>query len=917
MKRSLVMACLLLIAAAATASPAKAAFGVSEAQLFFHESDGSDTTQAGSHPYEMVNELFFNTVEDPGVGFKVPDGNSKGLRISFPAGFAGNPTAAPYCSSADFLAEVCPPSSQIGTGQVFSGGEGAPAQVYVYNLQPAPGMVAKIGFKALTVPIAVALHVNPEPPFNLVASLENIPEVTYFYGSILHIWGTPAAPSHDAERGCGSGCSLHLPEKPFLLMPRSCTAALQSLFEVSSWEQPDSWLRSPASAAGTTGCGSLAFGPRVAAEPSSHASSSATGLTVEVGVADEGINSPNGIAQSDIQKAEITFPEGVSANPAVANGLVACSPEQFRAQRLGGVSCPGASKIGTVEATTPLLEGKLLKGSLFVAEPFRNRFGTLIGLYATLEEPEMGILLKLEGKAEPDPRTGQLKGTFDELPQYPVSHFTLRFREGARAPLVTPARCGSYETQALLTPWANPATPYRATAHFTISSGPGGGPCSSSPPFEPQFEAGTASNQGSSYSPFYMRIARNDGEQELTRINAVLPPGLSGNISGIAKCSDAALAKAAASSGAAELAEPSCPESSQIGRVLIGVGAGGDLTYVPGKVYLAGPFGGDPLSVAVITPGIAGPFDIGTVVTREALTVNPETAEVQIDGSHSEPIPRILKGIPLQVREVRVYLDRSKFTFNSTSCEPNQVQATLLGSGADPLSPSDDSVVGRGARYQAAGCASLGFKPKLSLEFKGGTKRTQYPGLRSVLTYPYPSGPGYANIARASVLLPKTTFIDQGHVNSPCTRVQFNQNACPKKSILGTARAVTPILDEPLEGPVYFRSNGGERLLPDIVADLKGQFEIVLVGQVHSVVHGETGRIKTTFATVPDAPVTKFTLNLKGGKEGLLVNSASLCRTDQQANINFAGQNGKSYSFSTKIRNSCKKQSSHGGRPKR
>jgi hypothetical protein len=347
-----------------------------------------------------------------------------------------------------------------------------------------------------------------------------------------------------------------------------------------------------------------------------------------------------------------------------------------------------------------------------------------------------------------------------------------------------------------------------------------------------------------------------------------------------------------------EAALPSCPAGSKIGTLLGGAGVGPELTWVPGSLYLAGPFGGAPLSVVAITPAIAGPFDAGTVVVREGLDVDPESAEVKIDGSASE-IPQILRGIPLRLRDLRLSTDRPDFTQNPTSCEPRQTRATLSApaAGAERTSP-----------YQASGCAALKFAPSLKISLKGGTRRTQHPELRSVLR----PRAGDANIARASILLPPTLFIDNAHISNPCTRVQFDASNCPKGSVLGHARAFTPILDEPLEGPVYFRSNGGDRELPDVVADLHGLFHIVAVGWVDSA--GE--RIRTRFQNVPDAPITKFVLNLKGGKTGLLQNSADLCTKKRYVDIALSGQNGRRSESRQALRSSCggKKGKKRGGR---
>ncbi|HWO47145.1 MAG TPA: hypothetical protein VNM41_03710, partial [Solirubrobacterales bacterium] len=371
-----------------------------------------------------------------------------------------------------------------------------------------------------------------------------------------------------------------------------------------------------------------------------------------------------------------------------------------------------------------------------------------------------------------------------------------------------------------------------ANPTFTISTGPGGGACLGAPPFNPGFSAGTQSSAANSYSPLSMRITRSDGEADITRLDATLPPGLVAKIAGVARCSDADLAAAEAKSGSAELASPSCPASSQIGRIEAGAGTGSELVYVGGRAYLAGPYNGSQLSVAVITPAVAGPFDLGTVVIRQGLRLNPISGRAEIDGSGPESqIPTILEGVPLHLRDLRVFVDRPDFTLNATNCNPLATQATLW-SGASAFGATD--------RYQASNCGALGYKPKLTLKLLGATKRGKFPSVRSTLI----PRQGDANTASAVVTMPPSVQIENAHINNPCTRVQFDAGACPPKSILGNARAYSPLLDQPLEGPVYFRSNGGERELPDLVADLNGTFRIILVGFIDS----SGKRLRTTFA---------------------------------------------------------------------
>jgi hypothetical protein len=383
-----------------------------------------------------------------------------------------------------------------------------------------------------------------------------------------------------------------------------------------------------------------------------------------------------------------------------------------------------------------------------------------------------------------------------------------------------------------------------------------------------------------------LKLSREDGTQPIAAVDTMLPPGLTGKLAGLTYCPEGALAAAAARSGSAERQSPSCPASSEVGSVTVGAGAGPAPYYTSGRAYLAGPYKGAPLSLAIVTPAAAGPYDLGTVVVRAALNVDPETARIH---AISDPIPQILQGIPLDVRSIVLRMDRPNFTLNPTSCDPMELTGTAtspFGSAAVLKSP-----------FQVGGCEALPFKPKLILSLSGGTKRGGHPALKAVLT----AKPGEAGIARSVVALPHSEFLEQAHIKTICTRVQFAASQCPAGSIYGTATAMTPLLDQPLSGPVYLRSSSHP--LPDLVADLNGQIHIALVGRVDSV----KGGIRTSFEGVPDAPVSKFVLSMQGGKKGLLVNSRNICKGVNKATVQMDGQNGKAYDTTPVLGTKCKR----------
>ncbi|HET9152945.1 MAG TPA: hypothetical protein VFN85_02375, partial [Solirubrobacterales bacterium] len=626
------------------------------------------------------------------------------------------------------------------------------------------------------------------------------------------------------------------------------------------------------------------------------------------------------ICQSDMKEAKVALPEGVSINASSASGLKACAANQIGLTTPidsapihfdeAPITCPDASKIGTVEIETPLLakhyeegekagepvtdpEGKPvldpLKGAVYLAAQRENPFGSLLAFYLVAEGS--GVVIKQAGQVSLNPKTGQVTTTFSEAPQTPFSNIRVELFGGQRAALRLPAACGSYAGTTTLTPWSGNGAVERQS-QLQVTEGCGGG-------FDPKFEAGTEDPLAGATSPLNLRITRDDASQELAGLKLSLPPGLVGSLKGHSYCPEAALAaiSTALGSGRGQEASPSCPPSSLVGSATVGAGAGVDPFYPSsGRAYLAGPYKGAPLSLAVVTPAVAGPFDLGSTVVRNAIHIDPTTAQLTVD---SDPLPTILYGIPLDLRDVRI---RYEQTVNPTSCEPMQIGSQISSTQGATATPS--------VHFQAAGCDRLGFKPKLSLSLKGKTHRAAHPALRALLR----ARPGDANIAGATVLLPRTELLENAHIRDVCTRVQYAAEGgggagCPKGSVYGYAKAWTPLLDEPLQGPVYLRSNGGERELPDLVASLGGQIHVDLVGYIDSIHQ----RIRNRFAIVPDTPVSKFELTMLGGRKGLLANNTNLCRARPHASAFFTAQNNRLEALKPAVRIRC----GHRGQRKR
>jgi hypothetical protein len=924
-------------------SPEPTPFGIEQFSAVAEEEGGARATQAGAHPFQLTTTVQLNSgpmisridgVEQPA--------QPRNLRFTLPAGLVGNATAAPECDLEDFFAinedlvNTCPDEAAIGVGSVtITGLLGfVRVAVPVFNLPPADGEPARFGFTVAGDPILINTRVDPDNQYRIIASVNNNSQLVQVLSSTVTLWGAPGDPRHDSSRGWACAYQLldtgpcerpdNLGEDAFLRQPVSCTTPLGFDAEAEPWNVPIGSLVDRKTFAGGTlsGCNQVPFNPAIAASPTNRMAGAPSGFDFRLDMPNSGLLNKDAIAEGQAKKVEVTLPKGMTVNPGQGEGLAGCSPADYAresASSAPGAGCPEASKIGSVQVSTPLLDEEA-HGSLYVASPHDNPFDSLLALYIVAKIPERGILIKQAGKVEPDPVTGQLVTTFDDLPQIPFTSFKLHFREGGRAPLVMPSTCGTFETVARFTPWsaADPSNPTPSevvtrTSSFTVDQGAGGGACPAGrPAFDPDLVAGTVNNAAGSYSAFTARLTRDDGEQEFTRFSLKLPPGVIGKLGGIPFCTNAAIAAAEARTGPhgaqEEAASPSCPEAAQLGRTLVGAGVGSSLAYVPGKLYLAGPYQGAKLSIVAITTAQVGPFDLGTVVIRQALRIDPETARVTADGSDAKPIPHILQGIVVHARDIRVYVDRPDFVLNPTSCERMTTASTVLGSGVDFGSSADDQAATPSSPFQAADCARLGFKPKLTLSLRGGTKRADTPRLRAVVK----ARKGDSNIGAARVILPHSVFLEQAHIRTICTRVQFaagggNGEKCPKGSIYGRAKAFTPLLDEPLAGPVYLRSSNHQ--LPDLVAALHSdKVDINLAGHIDS---GKGGRIRNTFEAVPDAPVSKFVLEMQGGRKGLVTNSVNLCNGKNRAIATFTGQNGKVRTLKPLVRASCGGKKGH------
>jgi hypothetical protein len=933
---------LLVVVLGAMPAPAEAAFGFLPGPEGFSAAilgeGGLPDNEAGSHPVSL--EL--------GVGFNqagaLSDGDLRDLGFELPPGLIENPTAVPLCSQADFHSprtnpleesgngetsrsgESCPDRTQVGTLTLRSSYEGGVTRSFgLFNLQPPPGAPSELGANPYGAPLIFVPAIRQSAgEYGLTLQTRGVSQLLSIKGLGLSIWGTPWSILHNAQRGnclnetelefgwakCSIGRPAENPAVAYLTLPTSCEEPLAFTVTATSWQQPPAAARTVSTPA-LESCDSLAFEPSPTAQLSDPRASSPSGYEFDINVDTAGVRDPRRRAPTPVRKAVIALPEGVTINPSVGSGLGVCAPAQYEAETASsppGAGCPNESKIGDFTVRSPIVSGTLEEGSIYLASPFQNPFGSLIAIYLVAKSTRRGILVKVAGQLAADPQSGRLTASFDRLPQLPYSQLRIHFREGQRSPLATPPACGPIRTDADLTPWRDANLVRHFSLAAAISSGIGGGPCLSGlAPFAPKASGGTLNSRAGAYSPFYLHLTRTDAEQEITSYSATLPPGLLGKIAGIPYCPDSAIAAAALRSGVAERDAPSCPAASLIGHTTAGYGVGSVLTYAPGKLYLAGPYRGSQFSVVAIDSALVGPFDLGVVIVRSAIRIDPVTAQASIDATGTDPIPHIIDGIPIHLRDIRAYIDRPDFTLNPTSCAASTLASALNGSGARFGDPADDTLATATAPFQAFDCGSLGFRPRISLALRGGTHRGRHPAL-SVVVRPRA---GDANIASTQVTLPASLFLDQGHIDTVCTRRQFAAAACPAGSVYGHVRAFTPLLDQPMEGPAYLRSS--DNTLPDFVFALRERgIEVDVAGRIDAV----KGGIRGTFPAVPDAPVSKFVLRLHGGKRGVIVAAANLCAAPQLATARLVGHNNLGRLSHPALKIPCTSKKRHRKKPR-
>ncbi len=872
-----------------SARPAE--FGIAPGSL----STVLSSTQAGAHA-DLTTSLAFDTLDTNG---KLP-ASPRSTTADLPPGFVGDLADSPTCSVATFDEQAglfqgpqyCGLSTQVGTTTVELGFGTQITHVTapVYNLTPNPGELAKLGFAVPAVKVMGTISLRPGD-YGVRTSFENIVGAANLDAVSLTIWGVPAAASHNQMRGLicnGLACAYFAlptpgnengehnvaelpggqvsssPAVPFLTSPTQCTGApLQAVFAVGAWEPGVESVSESSPLGPLTGCDLLEFPPFIVASPDTGRTDTPAGLTAEVRMPQEGLISAEGFSAADLKNTTVKLPVGMVVNPGQAAGLAACQLSEAGIGREGPASCSNASKVGTVEVDTPVLKHKL-DGNVYLLQSNPPDLKLLVTAYA----PIYGIYVKLIGDVHLDLVTGQLTTTFEGTPELPFDDFKLSFSGGAQAALSTPTHCGTYTTNADFTPWTSPIGPDALSmSEFVISSGTNGAACpGSSLPFTPSLIAGATTDQAGGFTHFSMLLQSPDDQQRIEKLQFKAPPGLSGVLSSVPLC------------GEPQAAQGTCPASSQIGHTVIASGPGPYPLVVPqpgqppAAIYLTGPYQGAPFGLSIVVPVVVGPFVLETQVVRARIEVDPATAQITVTTS---PLPQIIDGVPTDLRTVNAVIDRPGFMFNPTNCSAQAFSGTATSSeGTDaPIS----------SRFQVGSCQSLKFTPKFALSTTGHSTRATGASFTAKISEPKGAMGTQANIRSVKVALPRALPSRLSTLQKACLAAVFDANpaACPAGSIVGHARAVTPILPGALTGPAYFVSNGGAKF-PELVIVLQGD-------GVTIVLHGETdikaGVTSSTFHTVPDQPVTSFELTLPQGK-----GSALAANLPAKAKGNFCGQ---------------------------
>ena len=901
-----------------TIGPGTAPFGVQDFSFGTTAIDGSVDTRAGVHPYEQTTSFDFTTFVNPDQTFPYrPTKQIKDIAVTLPLGFLGDPQATPRCpltllelAEYDFNPESptfgqyltqCPIGSRVGVVSVATGNFGysgslktlnQPPTTSVFNIAPEGGHPAELGFRfGSNVVLLYADVVHTSGGYALRVTVPGVPLIGIL-GTTLTLFGQPGARDNQPSATAA-----------FATNPARCTdEPLTARIEADSWEEPTRWISAETVAyPRIEGCNLLEFNPDVQVQPETTQVDTPSGYETDLKVPRAATPWP--VLQSpQLKDATITLPLGVSVSPSAADGLEGClasgptginiphgtahPDEAGEGEALGsnGVSyltsghCPSKSQIGELEIDTPLLAHPL-KGHAYLAQPQCGgegqpqctegsaTNGELYGLY--LEAEGSGVIIKLKGSVSANPITGQLTASFKDNPQLPFNELKLRLTGGPRAPLANPQSCGTFTTTSDLTPWSAPVTPDATPSSSFLITG-----CAGPMPFAPAFSAGTVLPNAASSSPFTLTLSRRGGEQNFSAISVSTPPGLVGMVSQVPLCE------------AAPAAAGTCPEASKIGTTTVAAGAGSHPFWISGKVYLSGPYNGAPFGLSVVVPAKAGPFNLGNVVVRAAINIDPTTAAIAVTSS---PLPQIKDGVPFRLQTVNVTIDRPGFMLNPTNCEAQTIKGTIAA--------AQGATAGVSSPFAVGGCKTLPFRPSFTVSTQGKTSKANGASLDVKVSYPSSK---QANIKSVKVDLPRQLPSRLTTLQKACTAAVFELNPakCPPESVVGIAKASTPVLPVALTGPAYLVSHAAEAF-PNLVVILQGDgVRVDLIGDTLI----RKGVTSSTFASIPDVPVSSFELYLPQGKYSALAANGNLCKGKLSMPTKITGQNGAVIKQATTIK---------------
>jgi hypothetical protein len=858
-------------------------------------------TQAAGHPNYGITDFRFASHE-VAPSDDEPDGKVKDVRVDLPAGLSVNPEATETCSEAQLDEFNCPEDSQVGedeaTGtavllKLLNRKATVTEKFPVYNMQRTPGEPARFGVEINSSTLELLAkagndirgHIYLEGgiswhkeasngetsgvesgDYHEYFKIKNIPQQPEIIESRLIFWGIP----QHYQKGAAT------PPRAFITLPSTCSTEPITTLHFDSYEDPGDFQSETNEAPVTaTGCGSLAFNPSFSLTPETTQSDQPDGVSATLHVP-QLLSEPTKPDSPDVQSAEVTLPEGMSLNPSAAKGLEACGSAQF-----AGGSCPGGSNIGSFSVNAPGIPPGALTGGVYVGAPEEGKpgkepeSGGEFRIFLLGEAPQYGVGLQLEGRVKANTSTGRLTAVFANAPQVPVEDLTLHFKGGAQAPLANPLSCGPVQPAAAVTPYGGEPPAAAATNGFVVDSNGAGGECPSSLPFAltQSFPPQSPANAGA-YDPATFSLSRSDGQQYLSKLTTTLPAGLLGAIPSVPLC------------GEPQASAGTCPVTSQIGTVTVTAGAGSEPYSFAGRAYLTGPYGTAPYGLSIVVPAVAGPYNLGEVVTRAGISIGLYSGRVTV----ASTLPTIVGGVPLRLKSLSVAVNRKNFLFNPTNCGPLATESLLSGTLGASQSLSSP--------FQVGNCAALPFKPSVSVSTGGRPTKAGGASLVVKVT----QAPGQANISEMQLQLPKQLPSRLTTLQKACTAASFEAalppGSCAAVARVGGVTVTTPVLPGVLKGPAYLISHGGEAF-PDLDLVLQGDgLEVVLVGHTHISHNGIT---TSTFEALPDVPISSVEVDLPMGANSALATNGRLCHAGLTAPTTIIAQSGAKITQNTKI----------------